>query len=100
MTRFALAALATAAMAATAVAQSANCDRDFKDFWTKMSPAAKELSGKDLADRARVAVRGYDACTSGDDRFSAKDFFDKLSSPNVRPEELFQDLDRQRGAKK
>ena len=100
MKRFALAALATAAMAATAYAQSANCDRDFKDFWEKMSPAAKQVTGKQLADTARIAVRGYDACTAGDERFNAKDFFEKLASPNAKPEDLFQELDRQRGAKK
>jgi hypothetical protein len=100
MKRFAIVALATAAMAATAHAQSANCDRDFKDFWEKMSPAAKQLTGKQLADTARIAVRGYDACSAGDERFNASNFFDKLSSPNVRPDDLFQELDRQRGGAK
>ena len=100
MRKLALAALAATALAATAHAQSANCDKDFKDFWEKMSPAAKQISGKQLADTARVAVRGYDACTSGDERFNAQNFFDKLSSPNVRPDDLFQELDRQRGGAK
>ena len=100
MIRFALAAVATAALATTALAQGANCDKDFKDFWEKMSPAAKQLSGKQLADTARIAVRGYDACSAGDERFNAQNFFDKLSSPNVRPDDVFQELDRQRGGAK
>lgn len=102
MKRFVLAVVAVGAVAATASAQNLNCDKDFRAFWDRMSgPGAKQLSGKQLADTARVAVRGYDACTSGDQRFNAKDFFDKLGPAGAKPEDIFKEIDRQgAGAKK
>ena len=97
MKRFALAVITVAAVAGTASAQNLNCDKDFRAFWDRVSNAgAKQLSGKQLADTARVAVRGYDACTSGDQRFNAKDFFDKLGPAGAKPEDIFKEV----GAKK
>lgn len=102
MKRVALAIAAVAAIAASASAENLNCEKDFKAFWERMAgPGAKELSGKQLADVGRVAVRGYDACTSGDERFNAKDFFDKLGPAGAKPEDIFKEIDRQgAGAKK
>jgi hypothetical protein len=96
MKRLALAVISVAAVAASASAQNLNCDRDFKAFWERMSgPGAKDLSAKQLADTARVAVRGYDACTAGDERFNAKDFFEKLGPAGAKPEDIFKEIDRQ-----
>lgn len=80
MKRVALALIALAAVAGPASAQNLNCEKDFKAFWEGMSSSGvKELTGQQLADVSRTATRGYDACTSGDERFNAKNFFDKIS---------------------
>jgi len=102
MKRFALAVIAVAAVGATASAQNLNCDKDYRAFWDRMNQgSAKQLSAKQLADTNRVAVRGYDACTSGDQRFNAKDFFDKLGPAGAKPDDIFKEIDRQgSGAKK
>ena len=63
MKKIALAIVGLAALAVPASADNLNCDKDFKAFWDRMSgPGAKNLTGKQLADTGRVAVRGYDAC--------------------------------------
>src|SRR5262245_30093152 len=102
MKRIAIAIAAVGAFAAAASAENLNCEKDFRAFWDRMSgPGAKDLSGKQLADIGRVAVRGYDACTAGDERFNAKDFFDKLGPAGAKPEDIFKEIDRQgAGAKK
>jgi hypothetical protein len=101
MKRFVLAMLGIAAVGAAASAQNLNCDADFKAFWERTATGAKQATGKQLADTARVAVRGYDACTSGDQRFNAKDFFDKLSPTGAKSEDIFKELEsRNTGAKK
>ena len=101
MKRVALAIVAVVTVAASASAQKLNCEADYRAFWERMAIGAKQLSGKQLADINRVAVRGYDACTSGDERFNAKDFFDKLGTVGAKPEDIFKEIDRQgAGAKK
>lgn len=102
MKRLALAALAIAALAApVSAAENLNCEKDFKAFWDRMSSSGAKLTGKQLADINRVAVRGFDACTAGDERFNAKNFFDKLSGQyGLKPEELFREMDSHAGAKK
>jgi hypothetical protein len=96
MKRLALAIVAVAAVGATASAQNLNCEKDYRAFWDRMAAAgAKNLSGKQLADINRVAVRGFDACTAGDQRFNAKDFFDKLSPAGAKPEDVFKQIDQQ-----
>jgi|SwirhisoilCB2_FD_contig_31_2504038_length_376_multi_6_in_0_out_0_1 hypothetical protein len=102
MKKIALAIVGLAALAVPASADNLNCDKDFKAFWDRMSgPGAKNVSGKQLADAGRVAVRGYDACTAGDQRFNAKDFFEKLGPAGSKPEDIFKEIDRQgAGAKK
>lgn len=92
MKRFALAAIALAALAAPASAENLNCEKDFKAFWERMSGNGAKLSGKELADINRVAVRGFDACTSGDERFNAKNFFEKISQYGSKPEDIFKSV--------
>jgi hypothetical protein len=102
MRLFALAAAALVALPALASAESASCDRDFKAFWTRVGGSdISSLSAKDLADLGRVAIRGYDACTAGDERFDARQFFDKLSANSgAKPEDIFAQIDKQVGAKR
>ena len=95
MKRFALALVGMGALAAAASADNLNCDRDYKAFWSKMAPAGAKMTAKQLADINRVAVRGYDACTAGDQRFNTRDFFDKLSPAGAKPEDIFKQIDQQ-----
>jgi len=92
-------------MAAPASAQVGSgvpqCDGNYKAFWSATLPAAaKELSGAQLAAIHRLALRGYDGCTSGDERFVAQDFFKKLAE--IRPakaDDLFRELEKSFPAK-
>ena len=77
------------------------CAKDYRAFWDNMLSAGAKLSGEQLAAVNRVALRGYDACTAGDERFNAKNFFEKLSGQyGLKPEELFREMDSHSGAKK
>jgi hypothetical protein len=81
----AIAVLATWWLLGAAAAQvgrgSPRCERDYKEFWSKMSTGvASKLSGAQLAQLNRYALRGYDGCTSGDGRFTADNFFKKLEA--------------------
>jgi hypothetical protein len=107
MKRFALAALALAALAVPASAQTYGgapaCAKDYKDFWDKISNSgpAKQLSADQYAKLSRMALRGYDACTSGDERFTANNFFKKLESVSpAKADEFFKDLEKSFPAKK
>lgn len=97
---------AVVATTAAAVAQQSPltphaCELNYRSFVERMSEASSKLSGKELADIHRVAVRGFDACTSGDQRFDAKGFFEKLGPAGGKPEDIFKEFDRQgAGAKK
>jgi len=99
-------AAAVFAVTIAAVAQSPlsphACELNYKAFVDRMSGgAASKLSGKELADIHRVAVRGFDACTSGDQKFDAKGFFEKLGPAGGKPEDIFKEFDRAgAGAKK
>ena len=85
MKKIALAIVGSAAFITPVSAENLNCEKDFKAFWERMAgPGAKGVTGKQLADYGRYAVRGYDACTSGDQRFNAKDFFDKLGPAGAK----------------
>jgi hypothetical protein len=102
MKRFALAAFAVVALAAPASAQT-NCAKDYKDFWDKMTTngPAKQLSADQYAKLSRMALRGFDACTSGDERFTANNFFKKLETVNpAKADEIFKDLEKSFPAKK
>ena len=94
MKRIALAFVAIAAIAGPASAENLNCEKDFKAFWERMSQGGAKLSGKEIADINRVAVRGYDACTAGDERFNAKTFFEKLSPGGLKPEEVMRQMEQ------
>jgi hypothetical protein len=81
MIRIALATLAVAGMVSTASAQGQmNCANTYKDFWEKLMRDAggAKLTGEQLANSHRVALRAYDSCTAGDESF-AKQLFDKLA---------------------
>jgi hypothetical protein len=99
-----VAAIVTAAMAAVAQQSPLTphaCELNYKAFVERMSEASSKLSGRELADIHRVAVRGFDACTSGDQKFDAKGFFEKLGPARGKPEDIFKEFDRgDAGAKK
>ena len=98
MKRFALAVLALAALAVPASAQT-NCSKDYKDFWNA-NPGAK-LSADQYAQLSRLALRGYDSCNAGDERFTASNFFKKLEAANpAKADEIFKEMEKNFGAKK
>jgi Ni/Co efflux regulator RcnB len=82
MKRFVLAVVAAAAMASPVAA--ANCAMDYKNFWENMDRSRyAKMSAEQIADLSRTALRGYDACTAGDERFTAENFFQKLDHQGV-----------------
>jgi hypothetical protein len=84
-------AIATAAVLASPAA-AANCAKDFKDFWSRIDREKySKMSADQIADLSRTALRGYDACTAGDERFTAKNFFKKLDQlgPNAKASDIF-----------
>ena len=89
MKRFVLTILAVGALSAPAMA--ANCAKDYKDFWDGYDRQKQaKLSAEQLADLSRTALRGYDACTAGDERFTADNFFKKLQSDaNAKASDIF-----------
>jgi hypothetical protein len=102
---FALCVFALGALAAPASAQIGSgvpkCERDYQEFWARMSSGpAKELSGAQLAQINRYALRGYDGCTSGDERFT-ESFFKRLEAINpAKADEFFRELERSFPAKR
>jgi hypothetical protein len=101
MKRLALAAIAVVGLTAPALA--ANCDKDYKEFWDKMSinQAAKQLSPAQYAQLSRTALRGYDACSAGDERFNVENFWKKLETVNpAKASDIFKDLEKNLPAKK
>jgi opacity protein-like surface antigen len=91
MKRLILAAVAAAALSAPAMA--ANCAKDYKDFWQSLDREKfAKLSAEQIADLSRTALRGFDACTAGDERFTAKGFYEKLQSQaNAKASDIFKD---------
>lgn len=90
MKRLALAIVALGTLSVPALA--ANCAKDYKDFWESFDRARyAKLSAEQIADLSRTALRGYDACTAGDERFTAANFFKKLDSvgPNAKASDIF-----------
>jgi hypothetical protein len=50
------------------------------------------MSTEQIADPSRTALRGYDACTAGDERFTASNFFKKLDSmANAKASDILKD---------
>ena len=79
MKRLILATVAAAALSAPALA--ADCAKDYKAFWEQFDRSKyAKMSSEQIADLSRTALRGYDACTAGDERFTADNFFKKLDS--------------------
>jgi hypothetical protein len=79
MKRFVLTILAIGTLSLPAVA--ANCAKDYKDFWSNLDREKfAKLSADQIADLSRTALRGFDACTAGDERFTAENFFKRLDS--------------------
>ena len=78
------------------------CERDYQEFSVRMSNGpARELSGAQLAQLNRYALRGYDGCTSGDERFTTENFFKKLEAINpAKADEFFKDLEKSFSAKR
>jgi opacity protein-like surface antigen len=90
MKRLILAAVATAALSAPALA--ADCALDYKSFWENLDRSKyAKMSAEQIADLSRTALRGYDACTAGDERFTAQNFFKKLDQlgPNAKASDIF-----------
>lgn len=68
------------------------CAKDYKDFWASLDRSRyAKMSGEQLADLSRTALRGYDACAAGDERFTAQNFFKKLDQlgPNAKASDIF-----------
>ena len=79
MKRLMLAGVITAALSGPALA--VDCAKDYKAFWDNLDRAkSAKLSPEQFADLSRTALRGYDACKAGDQRFAADSFFRKLDS--------------------
>jgi len=96
VSRFALAAI----VGSTSVqAAGADCAKDYKDFWDNNSPLAKSLTPEQYAQLSRTALRGFDACSAGDERF-ATDFFKQLGSALAKPEDIFNQINSSPLAKK
>jgi hypothetical protein len=89
MKRLAFSFVALAALSVPVLA--ADCAKDYKDFWDNNSPLAKNLTPEQYAQLSRTALRGFDACSAGDERF-ANDFFNKLGSALAKPEDIFNQI--------
>jgi hypothetical protein len=90
MKRLILATVAAAALSAPALA--ADCAKDYKSFWENLDRSRyAKMSAEQFADLSRTALRGYDACTAGDERFTAQNFFKKLDQlgPNAKASDIF-----------
>jgi opacity protein-like surface antigen len=90
MKRLILAAVAAAALSAPAMA--ADCAKDYKAFWDNLDRSKfAKMSADQFADLSRTTLRGYDACTAGDERFTATNFFKKLDQlgPNAKASDIF-----------
>ncbi len=100
MKRLALAAVVAGILASPAAA--ANCAKDYKDFWDKMDRERySKMSGEQLAKLNRVALRGYDACSAGDQPFNSDEFWKRLDQQRYAiPDDFWEKLQREGYAKK
>jgi hypothetical protein len=90
MKRLVLALFAAGAFSAPALAT--DCAKDYKDFVVNLDHGKlAAMSAEQIADLSRTALRGYDACTAGDERFSAENFFKKLDEkgPYAKASDIF-----------
>jgi hypothetical protein len=97
----ALAAAVAISIPVAASAAEANCARDYKAFWDSLNNGpAKGLTGDQLALVGRQALRGYDACSAGDEA-SAKSIFDKIrEAAPAKGEDFWKQLAQTAPAKK
>jgi hypothetical protein len=93
-----IAALAAGLATATSVSAQTHggarsCAKDYKDFWDNLDrQKSAKMSPEQYADLSRTALRGYDACTAGDERFTAENFYKKLDSQaNAKASDIFND---------
>src|SRR5271166_6348527 len=89
MKRFILGAVA--AVALTSPVAAANCAMDYKSFWEYLDRSRyAKMSAEQIAYLSRTALRGYDACTAVDERFTADNFFNKLDhlGANAKAEDI------------
>jgi hypothetical protein len=89
MKRFTFAVFALAIFSAPAFA--ADCAKDYKEFWDTIDREQfAKLSGEQISDLVRTTLRGYDACTAGDERFSATNFYKQLDAAHYsKSSEIF-----------
>ena len=74
--------LAVGLIAALSGPAAANCPQDYKIFWDKFDRSKyAKMSAEQIADLNRTALRGYDACTTGEERLWANNFFKQLDQP-------------------
>jgi hypothetical protein len=60
---------------------AAACAKNYKDFWDNLDrQKSAKMSAEQFADLSRTALRGYDSCTAGDERFSATTFWKRLEA--------------------
>ena len=79
MKRLVLAFLSAVVLGAPALA--ADCAKQYKDFWTNIDREAyARLTPEQMVDLNRTTLRVYDGCTSGDERFTAGNFFQQLDA--------------------
>ena len=87
------AGLATAATSVSAQSYGGprSCAKDYKDFWDNLDrQKSAKMSPEQFADLSRTALRGYDACTAGDERFTAENFYKKLDmQANAKASDIF-----------
>jgi hypothetical protein len=90
MKRLALAILAVGALSAPALAAT-DCAKDYKEFVINLDRGKlATMSAEEIAGLSRTALRVYEACTSGDERFSATNFFKQLDSEKYsRADDIF-----------
>jgi len=80
MKRVAIAILAASALSAPALAGT-DCAKDYKEFLVNLDRGKlATMSAEEIAGLNRTALRIYQACTSGDERFSATNLFRQLDA--------------------
>ena len=89
MKRLVLALLSAGALSAPAL--EADCAKQYRDFWTNIDREAfARLTPEQMVDLNRTTLRVYDSCMSGDERFSAGNFFQQLdASRYAKSSEIF-----------
>ena len=101
MKRFAIAALALAALSIPAAADSVSCAKDYKGFWDQFNKGpAKDLTAEQHAIVSRQALRAFDGCTAGDEA-GGKSIFARLQdAAPAKGEDFWKSLNAAAPAKK